>query len=142
MTDFDTFKFGKEHEEKFIETFRSKFDQNLEKTKKRFSLFDFTSEATYLELKSRRCASVTYKDTMVGKNKFDLAEKLEDKNIYFCFSFTDGLFYWKYNKDQLDLIKFRRGGYRNPSGRWEIKDYAFIPINLLVNINTPDANKL
>jgi hypothetical protein len=140
MTEFDTFKFGKEHEEKFAETFKAKFDKNLEKTKKRYSLFDFTSEDTYLELKSRRCGSATYKDTMVGKNKFDFAEKLENKSVYFCFSFTDGLFYWKYDKEQLALITFKKGGFRNPSGRWEIKDYAFIPINLLVNINTTDAD--
>jgi hypothetical protein len=126
MQEFNTFKFGQEKEEKYIDTFREKFDSKLEKTVQRFSPFDFVSEKTYVELKSRRCCYKKYPDTMVGKNKFDYADKLEGKDIFFCFGFTDGLYYWKYDKEQLGLISFKNYG---------TKEYAYIPINMLTDIN-------
>jgi hypothetical protein len=125
MTEFNTFQFGKEKEEKFIDTFREKFDDKLEKTLERFCPFDFVSDDTYVELKSRRCLKQTYKDTMIGKNKLDFAEGLKGKRVLFCFSFTDGLFYWEYNKEQLTLINFKNYGK---------KEYAYIPIDLLEKI--------
>ena len=73
---------------------------------------------------------------MVGKNKLDYAEKA-DRPVYFCFSFTDGLYFWKYNKEDIDKgnVEIRIGG-RNDRGRQEYKDYAFIKTNILEKILT------
>ena len=67
---------------------------------------------------------------MIGLNKIMKASTiLED--VYFFFWFTDGLFYWKYNRD-IDL-EVKKGG-RYDRGLKEINDYAYIPTTLLTKI--------
>ena len=120
---------------------RNKEISELDKIKKRFSnslkpstsffVFDYVSKDCYVELKSRRNKSNTYPDTMVGKNKMDYAETA-DRPVYFVFSFIDGLYYWKYNQDDIQNgnVRFDIGG-RCDRGRAEYKDYAYISTKIL-----------
>lgn len=123
-------KFGREKEDENLTLIRSSIDEKLQKCSNNFYVIDFTSKDCYIELKSRRCEKDKYKDTMISVNKIKFAEKSE-KPTYFCFSFTDGLFCWKYDKEEAeDAISYREGG-RNDRGIDETKEYAYIKCEYL-----------
>jgi len=126
-------QFGNMNEISVLEIIKKHFnDETIKKVEKKYSVFDFEGKNSRYELKSRRCESKTYLDTMVGVNKL---ESVGD-NFIFLFKFTDGLFYIKYEKEIFD--KFRRGkGGRYDRGRPEIKDYLFIPKERLTKIEPP-----
>jgi hypothetical protein len=126
-----TFGGGKEDEN--LTLIRTAIDANLQKNSNLFYVIDFTSKDCYIELKSRRCEKNKYPDTMIGVNKIVFAEKSE-KPTYFCFSFTDGLYYWKYDKEEVkDAVSYRDGG-RLDRGKDEIKEYAYIKCEYLKKI--------
>jgi hypothetical protein len=123
-------KFGREKEEENLTLIRSAIDENLQKSSSNFYVIDFSSKDCYIELKSRRSEKDKYPDTMIGVNKIKFAEK-SDKPTYFCFSFTDGLYCWKYSKEEaVDAISYREGG-RCDRGIDEIKEYAYIKCKYL-----------
>ena len=105
--------------------------------------FDFIDDKQeiYIELKSRRCKINTYKTTIIGVNKVNIAKILnrKKKNVSFCFYFTDidystsELYYWKYNTLELEQVIFKDAG-RIDREKKEIKKYAHIPTNLLIKI--------
>jgi hypothetical protein len=123
--------FGISNEEKIINILKEKFDKNLEKIKNNLFVFDFSSDKCYVELKTRRNKKDKYPDTMIGYNKIVYAMQT-DRPVYFCFSFYDGLYYYEFNKEDLnnDNIIIKKGG-RCDRGRYEYKDYAFIKTNIL-----------
>jgi hypothetical protein len=122
--------FGNLQEKEILKILKLNFDDTLKKTSNYF-VFDFESDNCYIELKSRRIEHNKFNDTMIGKNKLEFAETCK-KNVFFVFNFTDGLYYWKYNKEDIinNNITFREGG-RNDRGKNELKDYAFIKIKIL-----------
>lgn len=122
--------FGKQKEEDQFEIIKDCLDKNLVKSEKKNALFDFYSETSLIELKSRRNNYNHYPTTMVGYNKIEYGLK-SGKDIYFCFSFLDGLYYYKFSKT--DKLEFSLGGRRD-RGKNEIKEYCFIPIELLIKI--------
>jgi hypothetical protein len=126
--------FGYLKEEEALEAIQNKFSNCLQKVKNKYFVFDYSCDNCYVELKSRRNTHDKYPDTMVGKNKIDFAKK-SDRPVYFCFSFTDGLYFWKYNEEDMKTgnVEFRTGG-RNDRGKEEYKDYAFIKTNILEKI--------
>lgn len=87
----DDFKYGRAQENLYIDKFRSLFCKDLKPTKRNF-VFDFESDTCFVELKSRKSEIGLYPTAMLGKNKLDFALTCS-KPVYFCFSFTDGLFY-------------------------------------------------
>lgn len=123
--------FGISNEEKIISIIKEKFDKNLEKIKNNLFVFDFSSDKCYVELKTRRNIKDKYPDTMIGYNKIVYAMQT-DRPVYFCFQFEDGLYYYEFNKEDLNNnnIIVKKGG-RKDRGRYEYKDYAFIKTNLL-----------
>jgi hypothetical protein len=124
--------FGFEKEDTEFSRIKNAIDSNLKKTSASY-VFDYESDVSLVELKSRRNTKDKYPDTMVGKNKLD---HKSDKIKYFVFSFTDGLYYWKYNDKDLNNgnVIFRRGG-RNDRGKPEWKDdYAYINTQILIKI--------
>lgn len=127
LNDFD---FGRNRELSEISKIRNKFSKSLKSTNN-FFVFDFVSKECYVELKSRRNTKDRYHDTMVGLNKLDYA-KTADRPVYFVFSFIDGLYYWKYNQDDIQNgnVRFDIGG-RCDRGFDENKDYAYIKTNIL-----------
>jgi hypothetical protein len=122
--------FGMKKEISELDKIRNRFSNSLKPTKN-FFVFDYVSKDCYVELKSRRNKLNTYPDTMVGKNKMEYAESA-DRPVYFVFSFIDGLYYWKYNKEDIQNgnVKFSVGG-RCDRGREEYKTYAYISTKIL-----------
>ena len=121
--------FGENEELKNFEIIKNTFDITLKRSIDKYSLFDYVGDSCIVELKSRRNNYNKYPSTMIGYNKLEYAETIQ-KNIFFCFSFTDGLYYWKYTKNDYDKIIFKNGG-RNDRGKAEFKKYAYIDISLL-----------
>jgi hypothetical protein len=71
---------------------------------------------------------------MIGKNKLDYASHTK-RPVYFAFGFEDGLYYWKYNEEDLKNgnVEFRVGG-RTDRGMDEIKAYAYIKTGILIKV--------
>ena len=127
--------FGFIKEDECYNILKAFFDNTLQKVDNRYNLFDFIGEECYIELKSRRNTHNKYPDTMIGCNKIEFAMNT-CKTVIFCFLFTDGLFYYKFNKDDIINNKLRiRTGGRCDRNVNEYKDYCYIPISLLTKLN-------
>jgi len=124
-------KFGLQKECELFDAIKQ-LDTNLIKTKSRYAPFDFESTDTLVELKSRNCKKDKYPTTMIGYNKVKKALE-SNKQVYFCFSFTDGLFYYKVNKNDSFLHQPEIGG-RTDRGRQELNEYIFIDVNHLTKM--------
>ena len=111
-----------------LETF---FNEKLYKNTDKYALFDFENATKLIELKTRNNKKNKYPTTMIGKNKIDFGSH-SNKDVYFVFKFTDGLFYYKY--DCNDVLENGIGG-RSDRGKQEYKSYVYIDVNLLTKIN-------
>jgi hypothetical protein len=130
--------FGIRSEINLLDTFKTFFnDQTLVRTSES-SIFDYEGNNILVELKTRTNKKDKYPDTMIGLNKVKKASAMMKKNseleVYFVFSFTDGLYYWKY--DAKHPLKVQQGG-RTDRGRQEIKSYAFIEVDILSKLEIP-----
>jgi len=128
-------EFGEQSEKANLNIIENKLNCKLYRTTNKYSIFDYVGDDDcFVELKTRRNTKDKYYDTMVGYNKLVEAEKM-DKSVYFFFCFTDGLFFWRYNKDDIlnGNVEIRTGG-RNDRGRPEFKNYAFIKTNILSKV--------
>ena len=96
----------------------------------RLNVFDYKGDNKYIELKSRNNNYSKYPTTMIGYNKIKKALELNE-DVYFIFSFTDGIYYYKFDRDK--ELEIKQGGRRD-RGKNEIKDYYFIPIEILQKI--------
>lgn len=124
-------EFGLSKEKEYFEVIKEQLDNTLRQSDNKFSLFDFFGENSYVELKSRKVRHNQYPDTMVGYNKIEFAEKSPSNKVYFVFSFTDGLYYYQFNKEHIGKgIRIDYGG-RTDRGENEIKKYAYIDTSLL-----------
>lgn len=124
------YKFGITQENILLPTLKKTFENSLEKTKNKYCRYDFEGDTTLIELKSRRCKSDTYPTTMIGFNKLQMAKR-QSKDVYFCFGFTDGLFFHKVEND--NDYHIQKGG-RWDRGKAEINNYVYIPINQLTKV--------
>jgi len=110
------------------------FGVTLTSTEK-YNMFDFCDEnKIYYELKSRNNKYDQYPTTMVGANKTDML-KTVGKVGYFVFLFTDGLYYYKYEKTTKDPLEFYYRVKVKDDKRTS-KKYCYIPIGLLTKIET------
>ena len=96
----------------------------------RLNVFDYKGDNKYIELKSRNNNYNKYPTTMIGYNKIKKALELNE-DVYFIFNFTDGIYYYKFDRDK--ELEIKQGGRRD-RGKNEIKDYYFIPIEILQKI--------
>jgi hypothetical protein len=124
-------KFGADNEIKVIDILRQKWcEEQIEKTSNKYCKYDFESEKTIWELKSRRNTKNKYPTTIIPEHK--LIDN--PKDYYFVFYFTDVCSYIKYDKELFDTFKrnqircWRKGGNPNPVLHIEI------PINKLIDI--------
>ena len=93
---------------------------------------DFIDEqSNYYEIKSRRNNYNKYNTTMITTNKIKFCKRDSTKQYYFVFCFSDGDYIYHYNSK--DYFEFGLGG-RTDRGIDEIKQYCYIPINLLTKI--------
>jgi hypothetical protein len=122
---------GNMKEDYIVDVIKTHFNLNTLTKLSTYNPFDFYNKENdiYFELKARRVKHNTYKTTMIGLNKYLEAQKL--KTVYFIFSFEDGDYYYKYNKD--DKFEIAIGG-RCDRNKAEYKDYVYIPITKLIKI--------
>jgi hypothetical protein len=123
------YNFGLKKEVEILEIIKKYFNDDTIIKLNKYNVFDFKG-ISYYELKSRNNEYNKYSSTMIGNNKIIKASQLDD-DVYFLFSFTDGLYYWKYDKNY--KLEIKKGG-RFDRGLSEINDYAFIPIEILIKI--------
>lgn len=86
------------------------------------------SDSRYYEVKTRTNTHDKYPTTMVGYNKLEFINTY-DKTCCFVFNFTDGIYYYEYDKTKLDELEIKTG-WRN-DGKSKPKLHAFIPIKYL-----------
>jgi|APCry1669191674_1035369.scaffolds.fasta_scaffold39453_2 hypothetical protein len=124
------YTFGLKKEVELLPTIRKFFNDETIIKLDDYNIFDFKGDNKYIELKSRNCNYNKYPTTMIGYNKIKKALELNE-DIYFIFNFTDGIYYFKFDKNiQLEI---KQGG-RFDRGKKELSDYAFIPIEILKEI--------
>jgi hypothetical protein len=123
-------KYGKDKEEELLPKLEEKFGK-LNKLSQ-YSVFDFENDKVVIELKSRKCSITKYPTTIVGKNKIDRGI-VHSKEVYFCFNFDEGLYYWKLDENIMGNVTFAEGGRRD-RGKVEVKNYCYIPCDLLIKI--------
>ena len=126
----EDYMFGLKKEIELLPTIRKFFNDETIIKLDDYNIFDFKGDNKYIELKSRNCNYNKYPTTMIGYNKIKKALELNE-DIYFIFNFTDGIYYFKFDKNiQLEI---KQGG-RFDRGKKELSDYAFIPIEILKEI--------
>jgi hypothetical protein len=124
------YTFGKQQEEKQFEAIKTFFKDDI-KTTDKFCSYDFESETSLYELKSRNNKYSAYPTTLIPFDKIN-----ENKKLIFLFNFVDGLYYIQYCKEefknfQLEPFKrHKRYGFNDKE-----KLYYFIPIEKLIKIN-------
>lgn len=127
-------KIGRENEIYLLNVIKTEIDNTLTLCKNKYSVIDYISNNTLVELKSRRNAYKTYPDTMVGVNKINYM--LKDRRKGYCvFSFTDGIYYIEITRDIVKDFRKALGG-RSDRGKVETNNYYYIPINMLNNLTT------
>jgi len=116
----------------------TKYSTDFKRTKQ-FSIFDLRDEITkiFAEVKKRNNTKDKYPTTMVGENKFLKAKEYYDKgyDVLFCFEFTDGIYYYQYCDEKLEV---KLGGRRDRD-RPEYKNYVYIPIQKLKRLDAPQV---
>ena len=115
---------------KVKELLETKYSTIFKRTKQ-LSVFDLRNEELKIiaEVKKRSNTKDKYPTTMVGENKFLKAKEYNDKgyDVLFCFEFTDGIYYYEYCGEKLEV---KLGG-RYDRGQAEIKNYVYIPVSKL-----------
>ena len=125
----DDLAFGFIQEEKVLPILKDYFkNDNIEKTKIKNDVFDYTCDGIKIELKSRRINHNKYGSLIFGKNKYDKGLEYISNNekVYFIFNCLDGIFLWEQNLQQSP--HFAKGG-RFDRGRPEVQELAHIPID-------------
>ena len=124
-------KFGKKNERQLLKIIQDKFGKDLQPAENRFAPFDFVSDKVCVELKSRTCKHDTYPDTMIGKNKVNYATKATNKEFYFVFNFTDGLYYFKHDNNYNYDTRVSLFSKKECTPQ---KVHCFIPIDNLIKV--------
>ena len=124
---------GSQSEDKIKGTLEKQFDDTFEKTD-RYHKLDFKGEKCWIEVKTRTFNKDKFPTTMLPLSKVRYADTLTNA-VYFVFSFTDGLYYIKYDKKVFETFgtnMFKR------QDRIDHKDvaqqYCFIPVSSLLRI--------
>jgi len=124
------YSFGVQKEVELLPILRKFFSDETIIQLDRHNIFDYKGDNKYIELKSRNNSYNKYPTTMIGYNKIKKALEV-DEEVYFVFNFTDGVYYYQFDRDK--ELEIKQAG-RNDRGRPEIKDYYFIPIEILKEI--------
>ena len=110
---------GEARENELIDACSDYVGEQLFHTPK-FFIIDFEGERCIGELKSRRCNSTHYEDTMIGMNKINyMLEQVNEggKEAYVFFSFTDGLFAFQVNDESMKMCRCNASGGRGTAYR-------------------------
>lgn len=144
-------KMGDLNEKFYAENIIERYGEDLERTGRvddetHFTVYDWISNSTIVELKSRRVFSYQYPTTMIGYNKVKAyLEDLEykEKKCFFLFAFKDGLYEWEANKPNFlaagGMLSVRNAFDYNPKPNSYTtfkpnKLHFYIPMTQLVKI--------
>jgi hypothetical protein len=125
------YDFGKQSEDYLLDLIQKYFKDNIKKVKKSTEIYDYEGDRYIYELKSRTNKYDAYTTTLLGYNKIIK----NNKEQIFLFSFTDGLYYIKYDESEFNnyekklFVRNKRTDYND-----KIKLYIYIPINKLIKI--------
>jgi hypothetical protein len=130
--------FGKRSEDRFEVFMEKQLGLKLKKTPPH-CFYDFTfGENVLIELKTRRVNRKRYPSTIVGYDKIQRFEKLNEANngcfrFFLVFHFKDSIYFKEhlpnYQYSVSNWVRKKRIGYDDKS-----KDYAFIPTDDLLPI--------
>jgi hypothetical protein len=103
----------------------------------RYSVYDYEADdaTARADIKSRRIHSKKYNTGLLGMNKVLSADANPDKDHYFFFAYTDGLFYIKYDRDVFST--FNHGEYLRGSREGKVDlpaDTMNIPRSLMIEV--------
>tara|TARA_R100001463_G_scaffold103490_1_gene157797 strand:+ start:195 stop:638 length:444 start_codon:yes stop_codon:yes gene_type:complete len=71
----------------------------------RYCFYDFSNEKYLIELKSRNCNHNDYETAMINYTKIlKWKKQFGEKEFISAFLYKDGLYYWKYNNDEITEI--------------------------------------
>ena len=94
-------EYGVKEEHKLLVPLQKNFKDDSITPLPEGSVFDFKGDGKFIELKSRTFHKKRYPTTCVSANKIHYArEHCHRYDFYFVFNFTDGVWCWKYNKQQ------------------------------------------
>jgi len=107
----------------------------LAKDENRFASFDYHNhdKTKFAELKTRRIRHNQYPTTLISADK--IAHIEDGKEYYFIWSYTDGLYYLKYDKEVWKNFECKMYRRFDRSDRREFpKPHIFVPCELLVKV--------
>jgi hypothetical protein len=122
---------GNEKEKQLLPIIKTYFNDETICHLSKYDTYDYKGNNKFIELKSRNNKMNTYDKTMIGYNKILKAASI-DEDVYFFFWFIDGIFFYKFNKEDKFEVKISGRYDRIRSG--ELSYYSYIPINLLQRI--------
>ena len=109
----------------------------LKMTGSRYATFDYENETTLAELKTRKdTSSAKYPSALVGSNKYT-AGLVCDKDVYFFFRFSDGVFCYK--QDSTDKFRTLKMGNVNRDRYTRKSECHLIPISKLTFVGKIEA---
>lgn len=109
-----------------------KYYPSVKKTTYKYCLYDYESNSSIFELKSRRILKDTYRDILINTTKIECLLH-HDKKGYVLFNLYDGLYKFKVTDKSLKDCRFGQGG-RTDRGCDERNDVCFVPTRLLKKI--------
>ena len=99
---------GFRNEEHFYEDIKEIFSdkKDIQRNTNQYDLFDFTCDDAVWELKGRNIEYGKYNTALLGFNKVDSGFKLleEGKQVFFLWSYTNGLYMWELTKENFNKI--------------------------------------
>jgi hypothetical protein len=130
MVNFENdYLYGIQKQKEILPILRDYFGKDLEETVGRWKKYDFYSDKSIFELKSRKNTKTRYQTSLLTCNKV-VSES--GKDLIFLFNFTDQLCYIKYDPDLFSTFERRLFSRINES--FDEKDYFYIPIERLTMI--------
>lgn len=100
----------------------------------KFHPFDYKTNTSYFEIKTRRTNINDFPSTLIGLNKFEFGENLPNfEKCYFIFQFKDGIYYYKYEKNDINLYE-QKHIYRRDRNCVSSKWHILLPNDKLIKI--------
>jgi hypothetical protein len=101
------YKFGTNNEVKAHEKLEKVFKTSLHhRTEDPFTQFDYDNGSSlFVELKTRRIRHDMYQTAIIGRNKVAIAAANPDKNYWFCYNYSDGLYGIPYDEEKFSKYK-------------------------------------
>tara|TARA_R110002153_G_scaffold126664_2_gene274045 strand:+ start:236 stop:706 length:471 start_codon:yes stop_codon:yes gene_type:complete len=71
----------------------------------KFCYFDYENAKYIIELKSRNCKHDAYPTAMINYPKIlKYKEREKEREFIIAFLYTDGLYFWKYDEEEVDRV--------------------------------------